>query len=121
MAYIKFENGFVSKWDETISVGSLITTYNDGYHVLMRIEFREQLPGDRRNPVVEWSDKEAYPYTPVFHYEKVLKGDGTKSKALTGQCDASFCKRVTLGDALAEMDKAREAATNKVLAIKQFL
>jgi hypothetical protein len=124
MAYVKFASGVIRKWDDKISVGALITTYNDGYHILERIEFRSPVDGQNRHwtslqEVIEHDTDEKYP--PMFHYVKVLKSDGTKSKALKGQCEASYCKQVTLAETLIEMDKAKDEATNKFFAIKQFL
>lgn len=120
MAFIKFESGVKLVWDETISVGELILTYHDGYHILERIEFRD-LPEGYQDVHMEFSDKEAYPFSPLFHYVKVLKGDGTKSKALRSRCDASYCSRVSPELVKKQLDVEIEACTKKFNAIMTFL
>ena len=127
MTYIKFSNGVVREWDETISVGTLIRTYNDGYHILENIEFPDPKP---RNPElagtifdnwpVEFSDP-SIQAEPIFHYVKVLKGDGTKSKAVRGKCAAGYCSRVTEPEAMDAMAREVLAARDKDAAILQFL
>lgn len=127
MAYVKFNNGVVLEWDETLTVGELITTYNDGYHILTNIDFRDPPPRkpELKDTVfdtwpIEWSDG-AMRYSPIFHYTKVLKGNGERSKALNGSCDASYCKRVTHARADVEYEDAVLAAKRKLLAIRDFL
>ena len=122
MAFIKYDNGYISHWDETITVGSLITTYNEGYHILTRIDFRDppKLTGYANPAIVERSHPE-YDYTPIFHYVKVLKSDGTPSKRLTSSCDASYCKRVTREDAEAAMKDAIAREERKFLAILNYI
>jgi hypothetical protein len=72
METVVYPNGVKLTWDNTIQVGQLITTYNIGYHVLERIEYR----GDE---------------TPLFHYVRV---DGRNR--YKNSCDASYCVRVTI-------------------------
>lgn len=127
MAYVKYSNGVVLEWDENISVGSLITTYNDGYHILTEIQFREEKPvpkeleGTIFGPRLVESSDPFYTASPIFHYTKVLKGDGTKSKAIRASCDASYCRKVTKD--WTETQRAREVALAeaKAAAIATFL
>lgn len=122
MAFIKYDNGYISHWDETITVGSLITTYNEGYHILTRIDFRDQpkLTGYVTPAIVERSHPE-YDCSPVFHYVKVLKSDGTPSKRITSQCSAVYCQRVTKEQAKEAMLKAIKAEEQKFQAILKYL
>jgi len=119
MAFIEYSDGLISRWDETITVGELITTYNDGYHILTRIEFRERPV--MANPDIVARSHPEYEHTPLFHYVKVLKGDGTPSKRLTSSCDASYCKRVTREDAEAAMKDAIAREERKFLAILNYI
>lgn len=121
MAYVKFENGVVLDWDETISVGTLIRTYYDGYHILERIEFNDKAAEHTSCKAVEWSNKEAYSYPPSFHFVKVLKGDGTPSKALRKHCNAHYCSRVTLDQVKASWFKEVDEAKAKFNAVISFL
>lgn len=120
MAFVKFQNGVTLTWDDTISVGTLIRTYNSGYHILHGIQFRDE-PKGYTTPAVEWSDKEAYPMSPLFHYTKVLKDDGTKSKAIVGVCDASYCSRVTEKVAANQLATEILAARDKYAALQSFI
>lgn len=120
MAFIEYSDGLISRWDETITVGELITTYNDGYHVLTRIEFRERSVNVSIFDIVARSHTE-YECTPLFHYVKVLKGDGTPSKRITSQCDAVYCQRVTKEQAKEAMLKAIKAEEQKFQAILKYL
>lgn len=121
MAFIEYSNGLISRWDETITVGELITTYNDGYHILTRIEFRERPVKYMSNPDIVALSHPEYEYTPLFHYVKVLKGDGTPSKRITSQCDAAYCQRVTKEQAKEAMLKAIKAEEDKFQAILNYL
>lgn len=127
MTYIKYSSGVVREWDETITVGTLIRTYNDGYHILENIEFPDPKP---RNPAllgtvfdvwpIEFSDP-SIQAEPIFHYVKVLKGDGTKSKAIRGSCAAGYCSRVTEKEAMDQLATEILAAHDKYAALYQFL
>ena len=127
MAYVKYSNGVVLTWDETISVGEMITTYNEGYHILTSIDFRDR---PARNPIyrstvydtyaIEWSH-DSMQNTPLFHYTKVLTSKGTRSKSITSKCDASYCKRVTHAFATAQFDDEVLAASLKLNALRDFL
>ena len=119
MAFIEYSDGLISRWDETITVGELITAYNDGYHILTRIEFRER-PVMANPDIVAHSHPE-YERTPLFHYVKVLKGDGTPSKRITSQCSAAHCQRVTKEQAKEAMLKAIKAEEQKFQAILKYL
>lgn len=119
MAYIKFNNGYTSTWDETIKIGELITTYNEGYHILTNIEYRDRPIYDQED-IVEKSHPE-FNYSPLFHYIKVLKSDGTPSKKITSSCDASYCRRVTEEDAEAAMLAVIKAEEQKFQAILKYL
>jgi len=120
MAFVKFESGVKLVWDETISVGELILTYYSGYFILERIEFADAPKGSSCK-AVEWSDKEAYPYPPSFHLVKVLKDDGTPSKAIRKSCCAYYCSRVTKDEVQALLCKEIDAANVKFSAISSFL
>ena len=85
MATITNSNGYVSNWDETITVGTLITAYHSGYFILERIDHRDQDDGE---PDFERQ-------APVFHYVKVVSTSGLPSAKVRQCCDASFCARVT--------------------------
>lgn len=86
------------RYDESITVGSLIRTYHKGYHILTRIKFR-----DEQNP--------------LFHYQKVLNENGTKAKSKEQHCDAIWCSIVTHQDLIDE----QEALDRKHAAIKDFI
>lgn len=120
MAFVKFDNGVVLDWDETISVGMLLRTYYSGYHILERIEFVAEPKGSSCK-AVEWSDKEAYPYPPSFHLVKVLKDDGTPSKAIRKHCCAYYCSRVTKDEVQALLRKEIDTAEAKFNAVSSFL
>lgn len=98
MAFSLYSNGVRLQWDENLTIGSLITTYNEGFHVLTRIDFRDP-PDDEGSSfnarLIQWSHDDMK-IPPLFHYVKVLKSNGQKSKAISGRCCASFCKQVTV-------------------------
>jgi len=67
------ENKVKLPWDDRIKIGSIITAYRQGYHVVTDIELR----GDKQNPLI--------------HYQVLLTSKGTPSKRIIDVCDASFC------------------------------
>lgn len=81
MEKVVHENGVVLEWDDTLTVGELITAYRDGYHILTRFEFRE---GN----------------TPLVYYINVVKPNGVRVKkpGATLVCDASYVRRVSRED-----------------------
>jgi len=125
MVKCEFSNGVVHEWDDTITLGSLITTYNDGYHILTRIEFRDRVSDPARRDDPEYVKFHPYVVSgenpPVFHYVKVLKGDGTKSKAITASCSSKYCRKVTLETAAADLRDTCQKANEKYHAIQRFL
>jgi hypothetical protein len=128
MAYIRYSNGNILEWDETISVGTLIRTYYKGYWVLTGIEF--PLPKPRvpslagtifDNYAIEWSNKDLYEDVPIFQFTQVLKEDGTKSKNIVKSCSAYYCSRVTEPEAMDLMAREILAARDKYAAILNYL
>lgn len=93
MTTITCKNGVILHWDETIKVGDIITTYNKGYWELVAIEPRVGT-------------------TPLFHYKKSLKPDGTPTtgKAIE-KCDASYCRKAQETIEI-EIDKALKLLIN---------
>ena len=81
-------NGIQLEWDDTISVGQLITSYDSGYHVVTSIEQRENKP-------------------PLFNYVRV---DGRRRQS---SCDASFCRKATAEMIERERVEAVNAANRK--------
>lgn len=81
MVKVVCENGVVLGWDDTLTVGELITAYRDGYHILTGFEFRE---GN----------------TPLVHYVMVVKANGVRIKkpGATLACDAAYVQRVSKED-----------------------
>jgi len=128
MEYIRYSNGNILEWDETISVGELIRTYYKGYWILTGIEFTTPKPRVESlkgtifdNYAIEWSNKDLYEDVPIFHFTQVLKEDGTKSKANTKQCHACYCSRVTRQEVFDQYHAETRAAVDKQLAILNFL
>jgi hypothetical protein len=128
MEYIRYSNGNILEWDETISVGTLIRTYYKGYWVLHEIEFTAAKPRVESlkgtifdNYAIEWSNKDLYEDVPVFHFTQVLKADGTKSKNITKSCPACYCSRVTEPEAMDLMAREILAARDKYAAIYPFV
>lgn len=97
-----------SEWDETITVGTLITGYYKGFWILSRIQFRE--------PSVMNPDG-----VPIFHMTKVLNDDGTKSKALQKSCHAGYCKKITRENAVLQRHNEIDQANKKLDALLQFV
>lgn len=76
METVRYSNGLELSWDETLTVGELITTYHAGYHVLLRVEPRKK-------------------ETPLMYYKQVVRGDGTLvNRKAELSCDASYVRRV---------------------------
>ena len=128
MQYIRYSNGYILEWDDTISVGELIRTRSQGYWILMRIEFTTPKPRIESlkgtifdNYPIEWSNKELYEDVPIFHVTQVLKADGTPSKANTKSCHACYCSRVTRQEVYDQYHAEMRAAVDKQLAILNFL
>lgn len=77
MQEVTCQNGVVLTWDDTISVGTLITAYHAGYHVVTGIEFRDHSP-------------------PIFTYNRVVSKDGVRVNSKRQEsCDASYCRKIT--------------------------
>jgi hypothetical protein len=95
-----------NSYDESITVGTLITAYHKGYHILERIEF---LTG-------EFSDD-----TPVFYYTKIANDDGTPSRADRNSCHAGFCVAVTRDYIDNQLAKELNKATLKHETLEKLL
>lgn len=116
MPYIEYENGHISRWDDKISVGQLISTYYSGYFILERIEYTE-ISHSVKIIASDTTDTQA----PIFHFVKVLNEDGTKSRQCRKSCSAIYCKKIT--PTWAEFNYAADlaAAQFKRDALKEFL
>ncbi len=90
MPFIEYTNGHISRWDDTISVGQLITTYYSGFFILERIEYQ-----DIKHQLDIVSSDTDEKQAPIFHFTKVLKEDGTESNKISKTCSAIYCNRVT--------------------------
>ena len=106
---ITYSNSVVLEYDDTIMVGQLISAYHKGYHVVTRIEFREQ------------DDQPGKAASPILHYVKVLDDAGKPSKALKNSCDASFCRKITLEIARQLQDEAAQRAYRRLGAMTKYL
>lgn len=97
-------NGVVLYWDDTLVVGELVTAYEQGFHILTGIEFREGK-------------------TPLAHYVTVLKSNGlqVKKQGVTKSCDASCVRRVTRDDIQKMYDTEVNAATLKRDNLLEFV
>lgn len=125
MAYIKYSNGNILTWDDTINIGELITTANDGYWILTRIEYpehsmyREDFENSSFYKTFVESDTELK-IPPRFHSIKVLKGDGSESKRLTNECFAYHCKRITQDDLVRMREEDIRVANAKFDSLRQY-
>lgn len=61
--------GYVLRWDDTITVGDVVTAYHAGFHRVTQVVPR---PG----------------FAPVIHYKTICKTDGTRVK---GNVERSCC------------------------------
>lgn len=103
MQTVTCANGVQLTWDDTLTVGELITTYNAGYHILHRVELRE---GN----------------APLMYYTQVAKDDGTLVNGKAEKCcDASYVRRVSRTRIEAEWSDALEAAHKKRDNLLQFV
>lgn len=116
MPYIEYENGHISRWDDTISVGQLIKTYYSGFFILERIEYT-----DRPIKVKIISSDTTDQVAPIFHFTKVLNEDGTKSKNIKKSCSSIYCTKITrtIADFMYGMEM--QAAVSKHDAVHKFL
>lgn len=97
MVEVRYPNGVVLHWDDTITVGSLITAYHKGYHIVTSIDWRKD-------------------ETPLFTYSRV---DGPRRT--TGTCDASYCVRITREMIEAMRLKEINAAVQKAQRLLDFV
>jgi hypothetical protein len=74
MKEVTYESGLKLLWDDRIQVGSIITAYRPGYHIVTSIEDRGKKS------------------TPLIHYRTLLNSKGKKSKNTSERCDASYCR-----------------------------
>ena len=89
MKEIRYANGSVLQYDDTIVVGDLIKTYHAGIHRVVSIETRK---------------KEA----PLYHYEIIYDLEGKPSKKVKNCCCASYCLKIS--EVLpGEIEKHKEA------------
>ncbi len=96
MQSVTFENGVVLEWDDTLSVGELITAYEKGYHILTGIDYR------------------ADDQTPLMRYTRVVTAAGKRTKANKEMvCDASYVRRLNTGDVLRLFQTEINAAIKK--------
>lgn len=116
MPYIEYENGHISRWDDTISVGQLIKTYYSGFFILERIEYTDAV-----SQVKIVSSDTTDQVAPIFHFTKVLNEDGTKSKLIRKSCSAIYCTRITRTAADFIYGMETQAAVAKHDAIHKFL
>jgi hypothetical protein len=71
-----------SVWDETLTVGELVTAYRAGYHIITRFEDR--------------SEYKPLGMPPIVFYVQVAKASGGLLERRTEySCDASFVRRMT--------------------------
>lgn len=75
MQEVKIDNGAKLLWDDRIQVGSIITAYRPGYHV-----------------VTEIRDRSSTRQTPLIFYTTLLNSKGRKSSKTSEKCDASYCR-----------------------------
>ena len=115
MPYIEYENGHISRWDDTISVGQLIKTYYSGFFILERIEY-----GDHLHDVKIISSDTENP-APIFYFTKVLNEDGTRSKLIRKSCSSIYCTKITRTVADFTYGMEVQAAAAKHDAIYNFL
>jgi len=103
MQTVTCPNGVELTWDDTLTVGELVTTYNSGYHILHRIEFRDE-------------------GTPLMYYTCVARADGTLVNGKAELCcDASYVRRMSRVRIEAEWSDALEAAHTKRDNLLQFV
>lgn len=71
--------GVELQWDDTLTVGELVTAYRPGYHILTSIDHRDGHP-------------------PLATYVQVIRPDGTRVKkpGRSDTCDISYVERVDL-------------------------
>lgn len=84
-------------WDETLTVGELVTAYEKGYHVIVKIEPRAE-------------------YAPLVYYRRVVSEAGSLIKTKTPAtlcCDAAYVRRVSRVRVDVEWSEALEAAHTK--------
>lgn len=120
-AFITYSNGVHLEWDESISVGELITTYYSGYWILEGIEFGPTAPPERYNIKIVARSNEIYDSVPVFHMVQVLNDHGEPTKKNRKCCAASYCRRISNARAEAEYEESIIAAKKKLQALREFL
>jgi hypothetical protein len=72
---------YTNHLNEVIEVGSIITAYRPGYHVVTEIE-------DRSKVVF----LNIVGTTPLIHYTPLLTSKGTKAARSKQVCDAAYCR-----------------------------
>jgi hypothetical protein len=98
---------------DEIKVGDLITAYHKGYHRVTAVtrRFGPQYASNRSA-----GDEQS----PLITYDQVLDSNGKQKKRAGLDCDAAFCRKVTMWNLV---DETRETITtaikkqNAVLAI----
>lgn len=77
MRSVEFGSGLIAEWDDTLSVGQLVTAYKKGYHIVTAIEHRDGHP-------------------PLIKYVQVVTPAGKRCKSQTQQvCDASYVRSLS--------------------------
>jgi hypothetical protein len=87
MIEITSRNGVLIRWDDRIQVGSIITAYRPGYHIVTKIE-------------------ERYLNAPLIYFRTLINSKGKKSRNISEKCCASWCRLAS--DALPEHIKVLE-------------
>lgn len=96
--------GVELQWDDTLTVGELVTTYHRGYHILTSIDHRDGHP-------------------PLATYVQVIKPDGTRIKtpSRSNACDISYVRRVDLQQVLDIYRAEHNAAVTKRDNLLEFV
>ena len=104
MQSVTFPHGVTIAWDDTLTVGELVTAYEKGYHVITGFEFREGHP-------------------PLVYYRRVVSSSGKKIKGKGSDlsCDASYVQRVTYAAAQAIYHLETQAAAEKFNNLLEFV
>lgn len=104
MQSVTFYNGVTLHWDDTLTVGELVTAYEKGYHVITGFEFREGHP-------------------PLIYYRRVISDSGKKIKGKGSDlvCDASYVQRVTKAATEAIYQLETQAAAEKLNNLLEFV
>lgn len=88
-------------YDTSLKVGDLISTFHEGYYILVKIEER--------------LNKE----NPLFHYKKAYNSDGIEDNYynIVISCDAYYCQRASkrIVKAIEELEQKKKNLENILL------